>query len=942
MRKIAILLLLLTFTSLSFAQTNFNQPIPNDPQVKIGKLKNGLTYYIRKNSKPEKKVEMRLAVNIGSILERDDQQGLAHFLEHMAFNGTEHFPKNELVSFLQSTGVRFGADLNAYTSFDETVYILSVPSEKKEILEKGLLVMKDWASALTLDPQEVQKERGVVLEELRLGRGANQRMRDKYFPKLFQGSQYANRLPIGKKDVLENFDIKSLRDFYEDWYRPDLMALVVVGDIDVNEIENKIKTEFSTIEAKRAKKTRTFFDVPDHKETLIAVETDKEAGFTSSQLIFKRPIEVQKTLADLKKNLVRQLFNSMINARFDEIRQSANPPFVFAFAGFGSLIRTKGSYSLFSQNDPKNAEAAITAMLLENRRVKEFGFTPAEFERQKESSLASLENRFKERNKTESYNFADNYVSNYLANTPASGIEFEYEFNKKVLPTIKLEEVNALAKDAISDENRVIIVTGTEKVDVKYPNTNELLATIKKADSLPITPYVETLATEPLVKELPTTAKITAENVDAKFGSTNLTLSNGVKIILKPTNFKEDEILMQAVSPGGVSLVDDKQAVSANSVSPFVNQAGVKNLSNIELKKVLAGKKATVTIGFGETLDVLNGNSTPKDFETMLQLIYLKFGAVRFDKTEFDSFIAREKVSAANLFNIPQLYFSNEVQKILNQNHPRAFGLPTIEQLDQVKLEEIEAIYKNRFADASDFTFIFVGNFETEKIKPLLTKYLGNLPSIKRVETGKDLGIRPPGGKIEKIISKGVDQQSVVQIIFTGETTFNSEDGRNLSSLGELLTVKLVEILREEKSGVYGVNAFGSLAKIPYPKYTVTISFPCGPENVDSLTKAVFDEIAKIQNGQIEDKDVAKVKEARFVKLKEDAKSNNFWLGGISRTIAQNVDFYTPEEVEARIKLITKESLQNTAKKYIDTNKRIQIVLMPEQKAMQKSATSSK
>ncbi len=927
------LFLILCLAVAAAAQTNLSAPIPNDPNVRIGKLENGLTYYIRRNTKPVNKVELRLAINAGSILEREDQQGLAHFLEHMAFNGTKNFRKNELVSYLQSIGVQFGADLNAYTSFDETVYILPIPTEKKELIDKGLLVLSDWASAIDLDADEIKKERGVVLEELRLGTGAGQRMRDKYFPLLFQGSQYAKRLPIGKKEILDNFDRKSLVDFYETWYRPDLQAVIAVGDLDVDEMEKKIKAAFSGIKAKRKIETRATFPVPDHKETLIAIETDKEAPLTSAQILFKKPQEKTTTLADYRKEIVKSFFNGMLNARLDEIRQSPNPPFVFGAGNFSSLTRTKAAYSMFGGTDPENIKKTLTVLLEENKRVKEFGFTKSEFDRQKQKYLTRLENSYKERDKTESRNLVDEYVYNFLADNPIPGIEFEYKFAQEFVPKITLEEINALAKNTTSDENRVVIITGAEKPAGVYPTKAEITELLKNAETAKVEPYKEEMLSEPLVGELPTKATLKAEKVDSKFGTTTLTLSNGVKVILKPTDFKEDQILLRAISLGGSSLVSDDKALSANYVSQIVSESGVKNLSKVQLDKMLSGNTARVSFGLPDNYEFINGSSTPKDLETLLQLVYLNFTDVNFDKAAFDSYISKQKKFIPNLMANPQFYFGDQVNKIMTQNHPRAFGFPTVEQLDKIDFEQVKSVYKERFGDASDFTFIMVGNFDVEKIKPELLKYLGSLPGNNRKETYKDLGIRMPKGNLTKVINRGVDQKSQVQITFTGETKYDVEEGGNLLYLGELLTIKLVEILREEKSGVYGVGARGSETSIPYGKFDFTISFPAGPENVDSLIEAALGEIEKIKQGQIEDKDLDKVKESKIVLVKENFKDNNFWASEITRTILTNQPLYNLDETVARIKAINREDLQKVANKYLKKDNQIQIVLMPEAKA---------
>jgi zinc protease len=925
-----ILFVILMLTAVASAQIDLRAPIPTNPQVRIGKLDNGLTYYIRRNSKPENKVELRLAVNVGSIVEREDQQGLAHFLEHMAFNGTKNFKKNDLVSYVQSIGVRFGADLNAYTSFDETVYMLSIPTAKPELIDKGILVLSDWAAAIELDPVEVDKERGVVLEELRLGTGSGQRMRDRYFPLLFKGSRYAERLPIGKKEVIEKFDRQALIDFYEDWYRPDLMAVVAVGDLDVDEMEKKIRASFSGIKPKREKKERPLFPVPDHKETLIAVETDKEAAFTSAQILFKKPSHRIETLADLRGEIIRSFFNGMLNARLNEIRQSPNSPFIFGGSNFSSLTRTKNAYGMFGGTDPENVERTLAVLLEENKRVREHGFTVGEFERQKERYLKQLENRFNERDKTESRNFVNDFIAHFLNRNPITGIEFDHKFAGEILPKISLEEINALAKETTSEENRVVIVTGAERPEGVYPTKEKIATLLAEAEKLKVEPYVEEVSKEPLVENLATRATVKETKFDKKFGLTYLTLSNGVRIVLKPTDFQADQILVSAFSPGGNSLIDGKRAFSAEFVTPVVNQSGLKKLTRVELDKMLAGKTARASIYLTDTYEYVNGSSTPKDFETLMQLIYLTFTDVNFDKDSFDSYINQQKKFYANLMASPQSYFTAEVNKILTQNHPRAFGIPTVEKLEKVDLEQVKSVYRERYGDASDFTFAFVGNFEVEKIKPQLLKYLGSLPANGRKENWKDLGIRPPAGGLKKEIRRGVDQKSQVQINFTGPAEYTLEENRNMLYLGELLTIKLVEILREEKSGVYGVRARGVVDFIPYERFYFNISFSTGPENVESLIEAALGEIEKIKNGQIDDKDLDKVKEAKIVGIRENFKRNQFWLGEIWRSIVRGEPMYDPAETEVLIRAIEKRDLQKVANKYLKKDGQIQLVLLPE------------
>ena len=911
-------------------QIKLNQPIPVDPSARIGKLPNGLTYYIRKNDKPENKVELRLVVNAGSLVEREDQRGLAHFVEHMAFNGTTNFKKNELVAYLQSIGVSFGGDLNASTSFDETIYILPIPTKNKELIDKGLLVLSDWAGGIVFDQSEIDKERGVVLEELRARQGAGQRMMDKYFPKLFEDSQYAVRMPIGVPEVLNNFKRQTILDFYETWYRPDLMAVVAVGDLDVNEMEAKIKRQFSGLKAKRKIVERPVYSVPDTKGTRVIIETDKETPGTNIQIIYKKPAFKIRTQGDLRRQLIQRIYTSLLNSRIAEIQQSPNSPFLYAGVGFNPIFRENYSFTMSGSTSPQNVEATITALLNENRRVQKFGFIQPELERIKKSYLTSLENTYKEKNNTTSKSYAQTFIDFFLTGEPSWSGEFNYQFGKAVTPTITLEEVNKLAHQTTDDKNFQVVITGPEKADTKLPTQAEIIAVMKKSETAKLTPYTETFTTEPLIENLPETAKVTDVKIDNEFGITHWKLSNGVKVVLKQTDFKDDEIRMSAFSPGGMSLLDTEKARSGVYFDTVIGQSGVKNLSRIQLNKMLAGKRASASIGVNELFETASGYSTPKDLETMLQLTYLKFTNVNFDKEVFDSIIAKQKTSLAAVTASPQAYFGEQVFKIFTQNHPRAFSPLDKTIPDKAKFEDIKEIYKDRFGDASDFTFIFVGNFEPDTVKPLIVKYLGNLPSRNRSESWKDWNVEPPGGPLNKTFSKGVDNRSIVQIIYTGKTDYNKDENRNLTMLGELLTIKLLEVLREEKSGVYGVNATGNINKLPSGKFAFTIQFACAPKNVDELIAAVNAEIANLQKGKIEENELNKVKEKRLISIDPSYKTNSFWMSVISNNLIQGSEILPSNEAKGRINAVTKTDLEKAAQKYLIPENRLQFILMPE------------
>ncbi len=934
--KGALSLLFALITVFVFAQEknitgSLDSKLPVDPNVIVGKLENGLTYYIRKNEKPEDKVELRLVVNVGSMLEDKNQQGLAHFLEHMAFNGTENFEKNELVSYLQSVGVKFGADLNAYTSFDETVYILPIPSDDEEILNKGLMVLEDWAHNIKLTEEEIDKERGVVIEEWRLGQGANQRMRDEWFPVMFKDSRYAERLPIGKKEILENFDYETLRKFYKDWYRPDLMAVVAVGDIDPAEMEEKIKKQFSKIKPVNEPRKREFFDVPDHEDTFISVVSDPEASFTQIQLVYKQENEKTETLKDYRRDVVYRLYTGMLNQRLDELKQSAEPPFFFGSTGYGSMVRTKSNYSSFAVVGENGVENGLKALVIENERARRHGFTQGELRRYKATMLNRMEQAYKESDKTESGRYASEYIRNFLSNEPMPGIAFEYDFYKKVLPTINLEEVNALSKQWISDSNQVVVVTGPKKEGVSMPSEEEIKNILKLSESKEIEPYLDEEVSTTFLESVPTAGKVQSTKKLKTVDATELTLSNGVKVVLKSTDFKNDEILMRAYSLGGQSLYPNEDDENASYASEIISESGVADFSVTDINKMLSGKTVSVSPFIGTLSEGFNAEAAPKDLETMLQMVHLYFTNPRKDAEAFESFKMKNKMLYGNLMSSPQFYYSDQVSRILTQNHPRGGGFPQPEDLDKIDFDRSIDIYQDRFSNADDFTFFFVGSFIIDEITPMLETYLGSLPSTSRDETWKDLGIRPPSGKVEKVVNKGADQKSQVTIVFTGATEYDKQQNYELRSLGELLTNQLIELLREEKGGVYGVGAYGSISKYPYEKFTFRISFPCSPDNADDLIAATFEQIKKIKDEGVSDEDLQKVKETQKRERQESLKENRYWLSALYGYYYNNSnldDFY---EYEDQVEALKGEDLQKTAKKFLDTNEYIQVVLMPEE-----------
>ncbi|MEM8565217.1 MAG: insulinase family protein [Bacteroidota bacterium] len=909
---------------------NMDSKLPIDPDVRTGTLKNGLTYYIRKNEKPEDKVELRLAVNAGSMLETEEQQGLAHFLEHMAFNGTKNFEKNELVSYLQSVGVRFGSDLNAYTSFDETVYILPIPTDDEEVLNKGLTVLEDWAHNIAMTEEEIDKERGVVLEELRLGQGANQRMRDEWFPVMFKESRYADRLPIGKKEVIENFEYETLRQFYKDWYRPDLMAVIAVGDIDPDEMEKKIKERFGKIKKPKNPKERQMYEVPDHDETFISVVSDKEAPFTQIQLVYKQGNETTETLNEFRRDAIYRLYTGMLNQRLEELKQSAEPPFFFASANYGSMVRTKSNYSSFAVVGQDGIKNGLKAIVVENERAKRFGFTEGEFERYKNVMLNNMEKAYKESDKTESSLYAGEYIRNFLSKEPIPGVAFEYDFYKKVLPTITIEEINELGKKWVSKSNRVIVITGPEKEGVEMPTEDEVRKMLREATLARITAYEDKVVASSFIEDVPTAGKVTATKELKTIGAKEITLSNGVRVVLKPTDFKNDEILMTAFSFGGSSLYPKEDDESARNASSIIGESGVKDFSTTDIQKMLSGKTVSVSPYVSGLSEGLNGSTSPEDVETMLQLAHLYFAAPRKDTEAFESFKSKNRMLYQNLMSNPQFYFADQLTKILTDNHPRAEGFPKAEDLDKINYDRAYNIYTERFADASDFTFFFVGSFNEAELIPMLETYLGSLPSSNSKEAWKDLGVRPPKGVVNEVVKKGADQKSQVTIAFTGEKKYEKQTNYYMSSLASVLTTKLIEILREEKGGVYGVGARASVSKYPYESYSFTVSFPCGPENVDDLSKAVFEEINKIKKDGVSDEDLKKVKETQRRERKDNLEKNRYWLNSLRAYYYNGSDLDSYYEYEGQIDKLSSDDLKKTANTYLKDDNYVKVVLMPE------------
>ncbi|TAF52239.1 MAG: insulinase family protein, partial [Sphingobacteriia bacterium] len=866
----------------AIGQSNLSSPLPLDPKVKIGKLANGLTYYIRENKKPENKVELRLVVNAGSILEDKDQQGLAHFTEHMAFNGTKHFKKNELVSFLQSIGVDFGADLNAYTGFDETVYILPIPLSDPNNFKKGMLVLQDWAGGLSFEPKQIDDERGVVLEESRSGKGADDRMFRKIYPLQYAGSQYAVRLPIGKDSLLKTFKHEALKRFYRDWYRPNLMAVVVVGDIDAKATEAMIQEYFGGLKNPPNPRPRPSFPLKARTQSSALVVTDKEA--TNFQLALDySPVKEKPvlTLGDYRQEyLVKKLFTSMFNQRLSELAQSSNPPFTYAGVNFGSFARGFEAFSVFAIPGKAGPDTALQAVVSATERVKKFGFTAAELERVKKQELAGSERLYNNRDKTESGLFVEEYIQHFLQQEPMVGIENEYAYRQQWLDGIGLSDVNALANQLKENENFFASLQGPQKSDFVLPASTALVSKIEAAKKLPVEPYVEKVLATNLLKKAPVAGKLVSESKNENLGTTEWTFSNGTKVVIKPTTFKQDEIVLTGFRKGGTSAYGVADKFSANYASAVVGQMGYGDFNPTDLRKVLAGKNAGARVNLSGLSVGVSGNATVKDFETMLQLLYLSMTAPRKDEALFTAWRDKQKSQVQFMMADPTTAFVDSMFKTLYGGNPLApSAVPVASDFDQIKLDRSLEIYQSLLADASDFTFILVGNIDPEKAKPLLEQYIGGLPSKGGKGVWVDNGVRTMKGVKSLTVQKGKEQKSFVLNVYSGEVEYSEDLAFQTEILTEILNIKIIEDLREKIGGIYGGGIGGSVSQYPYGSYSLGLQLPCGPEKADALKKAAAAEIESIKTKGPEQKDLDKVKKSLMEKHLVNIKENRFWTG---------------------------------------------------------------
>ncbi len=884
-KKWVLALLIILINSSIYAQ---DTKLPVDPKLKVGKLANGLTYYIRQNKKPEQKVELRLVINTGSIMEDDDQQGLAHMTEHMAFNGTKNFKKNDIVSYLQKIGVGFGNDLNAYTGFDETVYMLPIPTDKPGNIETGFQILEDWAHNITFLDEDIDGERNIILEESRLGKGAEDRMFRKVYPVLFDGSKYANRLPIGIDSIIKTYKYERIRSYYKDWYRPDLMAVIVVGDIDPAQAEAMIKKHFDGLTNPTNERPRTQATVPAYTKNSGLVLTDKEATIYNATLSYSAVAKKEaSTLNEFKEDIIQSLFTTILNQRLRELTQKENPPFLGAGVHFDSYARGYESFQVEAVTGNGDVVKALTTAVEEIEKVKRFGFTQAELDRAKINLLTRMERSFKERDKTESASYVEEYLRNFLNGETIPGIENEYQYHKELLPKITLQDVNAVATGLKGNSNFVTYITGPDANAAKLPKGDELIAAVNNTVSrTDIKAYEEKAVATTLLKKLPTPGKIVATTKNAALGTTTYTLSNGIKVTVKKTDFKNDQILMGARRFGGSNNYGIADRYNTNYTVGVINAMGVGDFTPVDLRKALTGKVAAVNPVFTGITDGFSGNSSVKDFETMLQLLTLYVTQPRKDSSLFKSFVQKGKSQATFVMSDPQSAFVDTLLKTVYHNSPLApIAIPKGEYYDKINLERVLAIYKERFGDMSGMHFTFVGSLPKDTTEQLIEKYIASLPTTGKKFVYKDNGLRPVKGKVNLNVYKGKEDKALVLAMYSGEIPYTEDIDLKADALSEVLNIRIIEEIREKMQAIYGGGIYGNLDKYPYGNYTFFAQLPTGGAKADSAVIALNAEIAALKKDGPSKENLDKVKQQWLEQHKTGIKENGTWLQKIQSVL---------------------------------------------------------
>lgn len=926
--------LLLIFLSAGFLQAQEMQPLPIDPKVRYGKLDNGLTYYIRHNELPENRADFYIAQNVGSVLEEDNQAGLAHFLEHMAFNGTKNFPENGIDKYLQSVGMRMGENLNAYTSFDETVYtIINAPVDKPNVVDSCLLILHDWSNSLALTDSMIEKERGIIREEWRTRRDASQRLLEKQLQQMFPGNKYANRIPIGSIDVINNFKPEELRAYYKKWYRPDLQAIIVVGDVDVDTVEKTIKTMFSDIPAPVNPAKREYVSVADNDEPIVSIATDKEASSTIIYIYHKydpMPAQLRSTAAGLITDYISAVCSQILNERLEALLHQANPPFVYAEAYDGDFMvaRTKDAFTIAAIAKEGEIDSTMTALVREMERARQFGFTVSEYERAKINILKQYESAFNERDKQKNSSYTKEYVNHFTEGGYIPGIETEYTLINQIAPNITAEQVNQYLSQVIGEKNIVLALSGPEKEGVVYPTESELLEMFNKARSQKVEPYKEEVNNDPLIPELPAPGKIVKEEHDGLFDATVLTLSNGIRVVLKPTEYKKDEIQMTATSPGGSFMVGIDDAKNMKVFNSVIGLGGLGNFSAIDLSKKLAGKKVSCSASLGVDNESLNGYASPDDVKTLFELIYLAMTSPRTDNDAYASFENRMKAQLENAKLDPSTALNDTISKVVYNNHPRAVSLEA-EDFDKISYQRILDIYKERYGDASDFTFTFVGNLNVDSIRPYIEQYLATLPTNGRLDKPSPEALpKIMKGKLENHFSREMQtpKSSVFQL-YSGKSEYNLKNLLTASLLSQILDLVYTETIREAEGGSYGVYAGVSLSDFPKGQTTLQVFFDTDPEKWENMVRIVDEEIQRIATDGPKSEHLTKSCDNMLKRHYERLQENSYWLNVIDSYYFRGMDAYT--NYKETLESITADDIKKFMNDFIGQGNCVEVVMEP-------------
>ncbi|MBO7629877.1 MAG: insulinase family protein, partial [Bacteroidales bacterium] len=900
---------------------NLNDPIKADPNVIIGKLDNGLTYYIRQNSYPKDRVEFRLAVNAGSNQENDNQQGLAHFTEQMAFNGIEGFPSNSVVDHLRSKGVVFGADLNAYTSFDETVYMIPMPTDDPGNIDLGLKILRGWAAGLLYDNKEIDEERGVIIEEYRLGLGADDRMRKEYWPILMKDSRYADRMPIGKLDILQTFDYQVIKDFYHDWYRPDLQAVIVVGDIDVKVVEDKIKTMFGNIPAKQNPRKKETYGIAPNKEPLVAVCTDKEATGNQVELIRKHKHAPMKTIGDFRQQLCIDLYNAMFDARLEEMTQDPKCPFIGAGAGYGDFIGNTDAYASMAMAKENRIPEALRVLMQEDYRVLKYGFLQTELDRAKEELLERYDKAAKEVDKTESARFASQYINNFLRQDPIPGAKRENTYAKKLIEGITLEEVNDLAKNWVTEDNMVAIITAPEKDDVKVPSKDEILSILKDKSLANVKPYVDTYKDQEILEKesLKRGKIISVEKIEA-VDAEKWTLSNGITVYLKKTDYKNDEILFSASSKGGKSLYGVKDLASADFAAEIIDRGGIAGLDYNSLMKKMKGKNVGVSPNINLLSEGFSGSSSPKDLEFFFQYLNAFFTNPRIDPNAFE-LVMQETKEQLNMITAQPMYkYLGKFLEAAYNHDPymkQMFSYDD-EYLSQANFDRAVEIYKERFSNPADFNFFFVGNYDEKEMKEFVELYLGSMKTDPKSKEKFDLSVlkpRPDKASTQTVYA-GTEEQGWMGMYITNPIDWNYRNSIIADMIGEALDIQFVRIVREKMGDVYSPMVQMGASKLPHPEMTLMILLGCDPVKTDKLADASLKILNDFKAKGPDKKTMELVKKQMLSTRAKNIQTNRFWLSFISGKVNQDDPIINPSEYDNVVNSVTKKEMVEFMKKY--------------------------